>query len=116
MAATVLPRQAAARSRLSVALPSPRYLALAGVALAVLAPLLLVLYQSLLSAPFFSAVAHWSVGAYRFVLTQPQFWRAFGTSCLVSAGMVVISVPVGSALAFLLVRTDLPGRRVLEPF
>jgi len=81
---------------------------------AVLAPLGLVVYQSLLSAPFF--VRHQaSLGAYQFVFRQAQFWRAFGTSFLVSTGMVAISVPLGAALAFLIVRTDLPGRRWLEP-
>jgi len=89
--------------------------ALVGVGVAVLVPLGLVLYQSFLSAPFFIPAAKLGLTAYRFIFTQPQFWRAFGTSLVVSTGMVVIAVPLGSALAFLMVRTDLPGRRALEP-
>jgi iron(III) transport system permease protein len=87
-----------------------------GVSLAVLTPLGLIVYQSFLSAPFFSADAHPSLEAYRYVWSDPGFLRAFGTSVLVAAGMVVISVPTGSMIAFAMVRGDLPGRRWLEPF
>src|SRR5919199_2100873 len=113
MASTAIPAVPVAAPRLR--LPSARWLALAAVAVAVFAPLGLVLYQSFLSAPFFSRTVHTTLSAYSFVLGNAQFRRAFGTSLLVSAGMVAIAVPLGSALAFLLVRTDLPGRRALEP-
>ena len=113
MASTAIPAIPIPATRIRS--PSLRWLALLAVALAVFAPLGLVLYQSFLSAPFFNRTAHATLSAYGFVLGNAQFRRAFGTSLLVSAGMVVISVPLGSVLAFLLVRTDLPGRRALEP-
>src|SRR5919199_1759925 len=114
MATTALsPAAAVSAAGARLRLPSPRYLALLGVAVAVLVPLGLVLYQSFLTAPFFIPAARLGTTAYRFIFTQPQFWRAFGTSLIVSTGMVAISVPLGSALAFLMVRTDLPGRRWL---
>ena len=84
-------------------------------ACAVLTPIGLVLYQSVLDAPFFQPSAKLSTSAFRFVLADSDFHRALGTTALVAAGMAVISVPLGSAIAFLLVRTDLPGRRWLEP-
>lgn len=84
-------------------------------ALAVLAPILLILYQSLLDAPFFDQAAKPGFGAYRFVFDDPDFWLAAKNSCFIAVGMTLIAVPLGAALAFLMVRTDLPGQRWLEP-
>jgi iron(III) transport system permease protein len=92
-----------------------RFLIIGLAALAVLAPLSLVLYQSFLTAPFFQASARLSLDAYRFVFADQDFWLAFGTTILVASGMTVIAVPFGACLAFLMVRTDLPGRNWLEP-
>src|SRR5262249_27834147 len=50
-----------------------------------------------------------------FVLTDEDFWTAFGTTIVIAAGMTVIAVPLGAILAFLIVRTDVPGRLWLEP-
>ena len=86
-----------------------------GVGLVVLGPLGLIIYQSFLSEAFFSPTAALSLGAYRYVLTDSGFHSAFGTSLLVSLGMTLISVPLGSLLACLVVRTDLPGKKFLEP-
>ena len=85
--------------------------AVIGVSLVVFGPLGLIIYQSFLSA-LFSPTAALSLGAYRYVLTDSGFHSAFGTSLLVSLGMTLISVPLGSLLAFLLVRTDLPGKEI----
>jgi iron(III) transport system permease protein len=84
-------------------------------ALAVLAPLSLVFYQSFLTAPFFQPTAVLSISAYEFVFTDADFWNAFITTVLLAAGMTVIAVPLGAGLAFLMVRTDVPGRNWLEP-
>ncbi len=82
----------------------------------VLAPLGLVAYQSLLDAPFFSPVTHVSLDAYAYILGDEDFARALTTSLLLATGMVVIAVPLGGLLAFLVVRTDLPWRRLIEPW
>ncbi len=92
-----------------------RFSVLAVMALAVLAPLSLVGYQSFLSAPFFDTAARFSFDAYRFVFAESDFWTAFGTTLVIAAGMAVIALPLGAALAFLMVRTDVPGRAWLEP-
>jgi iron(III) transport system permease protein len=84
-------------------------------AVAVLLPLLIILYQSFLDAPFFQSSAKLSLAAFRFVLSDSDFHRAFATTLVVSLGMTAIAVPLGSTLAFVLVRTDLPGRNWLEP-
>jgi iron(III) transport system permease protein len=92
-----------------------RWAVLAGVAVLVLVPLGLVFYQSFLTAPFFSPLAEFALDAYGFVLPEGDFHRAFLTTLVVAAGMAAIAVPLGGLLAFLVARTDLPGRRWLEP-
>jgi iron(III) transport system permease protein len=85
------------------------------VALAVLTPVLLVFWQSMLDGPFFAHNIHVSPGAFEWVFSDPEFYAAFGNSVLLAVGMTLIAVPIGALLAFLLVRTDLPGSRWLEP-
>lgn len=94
-------------------LPRQGVILLAGIF--VLLPMALIVYQSGLSGPFFDPEARVSADAYRYVLADREFWQALLNSLLVGAGMVAISVPLGGALAFLMVRTDLPGARLLEP-
>jgi len=93
-----------------------RVIVIALTAAAVLAPLSLVFYQSVLTEPFFVPKAALSLDAYRFVFADPDFWSAFITTLVVAAGMAIIAVPLGAGLAFLMVRTDVPGRSWLEPF
>lgn len=81
----------------------------------VLAPVLLIIYQSFLSGPFFSPRAHLSFSAYQFIWEDEDFWEAFSTSALIALTMTGIAVPVGVGLAFLITRTDIPGRKFLEP-
>ena len=92
-----------------------RFVIIAVTALAVLAPLSLVFYQSFLTAPFFQPSAQLSLAAYRFVFADEDFAVAFGTTLLLGACMTLIAVPLGAMLAFLMVRTDIPGRLWLEP-
>ena len=92
-----------------------RFAIIAVITLAVLAPLSLVIYQSFLTAPFFQAGAQLSLSAYRFVFADEDFAVAFGTTLLLAACMTLIAVPLGALLAFLMVRTDVPGRNWLEP-
>jgi iron(III) transport system permease protein len=93
----------------------PRALTIVLTACAVLAPLSLILYQSLLDAPFFDAVKRVGVDAYAFIFADPDFWTALRNSLLIAAGMTVIAVPLGAVLAFVMERTDFPGKRWLEP-
>src|SRR5262252_7886025 len=92
-----------------------RLLVLGLTTLAVAAPLSLVIYQSFLTAPFFDASAKFGFAAYFFVLADSDFWQAFWTTIAIAAGMALIAVPLGALLAFLMVRTDVPGRQWLEP-
>ena len=92
----------------------PRATVVAVTAVVVLAPLLLIFWQSFLNAPFFSPTKHLSLDAYAFIFEDGDFWTAFGNSIVIAAGMVLIALPLGATLAFLLTRTDLPGQRIIE--
>lgn len=83
-------------------------------AVAVLAPVGLIVYQSFLSGPFFSARSKLGLSAYSYVLSDPTFYKALGTTTLLAVGMVLVSVPLGGLLAFLITRTDLRYKRLLE--
>lgn len=78
-------------------------------------PIGLLAWQSFLDAPFFQPIKNVGMDAYRFVVGDPDFGRAFLNSFYISCGMAAVSVPLGGLLAFLMVRTDLPGRNWLEP-
>ena len=92
-----------------------RLLVLGLTTLAVAAPLSLVIYQSFLTAPFFDPSAKFGFAAYSFVFNDSDFWQAFWTTIVIAGGMAAIAVPLGALLAFLMVRTDVPGRNYLEP-
>ncbi|WP_175698377.1 ABC transporter permease [Burkholderia ambifaria] len=92
-----------------------RWIVVAVLTVAVALPLGFILFQSLLSAPFFDVNKTLGVEGFRFIFTDPDFWLAVKNSFIIAGGMLFISIPLGGILAFLMVRTDLPGRRWLEP-
>src|SRR6266568_3843660 len=92
----------------------PRVGVISLTALAVFLPLGLIFYQSLLDAPFFMPHKV-SLGAFEFIFAESDFWDALKNSLIIASSMAIIAIPLGGILAFLMVRTDLPGRRWLEP-
>lgn len=84
------------------------------VGLLVLAPIGILLYQSLLSAPFFAPAKRFTLEAYRYVFHDPYFFEALKNSLMIGLGMVALAVPLGSLFAFLVVKTDLPFARWFE--
>ena len=93
----------------------PRGLVVVLAALAIFFPLFLIFYQSFLSAPFFMPVKTLGFDAYRFIFDDPDFSRAFINGMIMATGLAAIAVPLGGMLAFLMVRTDLPGRGWIAP-
>jgi iron(III) transport system permease protein len=81
----------------------------------ILLPVGVVVYQSVLDEPFFAPNARLSLESYAFILGEPDFARAFISSFVLAAGMTAIALPLGGVLAFLVVRTDLPGKSLIEP-
>src|SRR5450432_1889882 len=92
-----------------------RFVVLGLTTLAVAAPLSLIVYQSFLTAPFFDPTAKFGFFAYSFVFADSDFSQVFWTTLVICTGMVAIAVPLGALLAFIMVRTDVPGRQYLEP-
>ena len=92
-----------------------RRLVLAIMAILILAPIGIMVYQSFLDAPFFDPNAKFSLWAYKFVFAEADFWKALGTTAMLAVGMTAIAVPLGALLAFLITRTDMPGRSWIEP-
>jgi iron(III) transport system permease protein len=92
----------------------PRRAVVTLLALSVFFPLGLVIYQSVLSGPFFMKSASLSLESFAFIFDDPDFWSAARNTIAVAVGMSVIAIPLGAILAFIMVRTDLPGRKWLE--
>jgi len=80
----------------------------------VLLPFGVIVYQSFLDEPLYAPAARLSLSSYQFILGEPDLARAFVTTLTLAAGMTAIAVPMGGALAFLVVRTDLPGKSFFE--
>ncbi|MFY0022602.1 hypothetical protein ABTQ05_21990, partial [Acinetobacter baumannii] len=53
--------------------------------------------------------------SYRFIFDDPDFRQAFVNGLTLATGLALIAVPLGGMLAFLMVRTDLPGRSFIAP-
>jgi len=92
----------------------PRRAVVALLALSVFFPLGLVVYQSILSGPFFMPAAKLSLESFAFIFEDPDFWSATKNTLIIAVGMSAIAIPLGAILAFIMVRTDLPGRKWLE--
>jgi iron(III) transport system permease protein len=93
----------------------PRALVVALTLIAIFLPLFLIFYQSFLNAPFFMPAKELGLDAYRFIFDDPDFVLAFRNGMILAAGLAAIAVPLGGMLAFLMIRTDLPGRGWIAP-
>lgn len=112
-AAGVLPADGRWAARIGDA-PWYRRITIGLLVVAVLSPVLLLVYQSFLDNPFFYANARLSLSAYVYVFTDRSFYEALWTTLIISFATTAIAVPLGAILAFLITRTDLRGRAVLE--
>jgi iron(III) transport system permease protein len=92
----------------------PRTVVVAVTTLVIFLPIGLIFWQSFLNAPFFNPAHRYGFDAYAFIFEDSDFWNAFLNSVVIAAGMVIIALPLGAALAFLLTRTDLPAQRTIE--
>ncbi|MBY0555694.1 MAG: iron ABC transporter permease, partial [Burkholderiaceae bacterium] len=93
----------------------PRGVVVTLAATAIFLPLLLIFYQSFLNAPFFMPAKELGLDAYRFIFEDPDFSVAFKNALALATGLTAIAVPLGGMLAFLMIRTDLPGRSLITP-
>jgi len=93
----------------------PRGVVVTLAASAIFLPLFLIFYQSFLNAPFFMPAKELGLDAYRFIFEDPDFAVAFKNAFLLASGLALIAVPLGGMLAFLMIRTDLPGKGFIAP-
>ena len=93
----------------------PRGVVVLITALAIYVPLSFIIIQSFLSAPFFSPSKVFSLDAFRFIFADSDFYKALKSGFIPAFGLAAIAIPLGGMLAFLMIRTDLPGRRWIEP-
>jgi iron(III) transport system permease protein len=87
----------------------------------VLVPLGPILYQSVLDRPLYESGRSVTFDNYTRILSNQEFWAAVATTGAFVLASTLIAVLVGTALAVLLTRTDLPAQRlfnalVLVPF
>ncbi|HWX47876.1 MAG TPA: iron ABC transporter permease [Roseomonas sp.] len=80
--------------------------------LLVAGPLLAMLIRSLLV--WDGDVARLSLANFTRVLSEPRVWEAVGNTALCGIGTTLLSCALGFTLAWLVARTDMPGRRWLE--
>jgi iron(III) transport system permease protein len=86
-------------------------------AVLVLLPFLVLLWSSLqkfYSVPSLAAVANLGLDAYRNVLAYPGFARSVANSVLLSLGTATFVTLVTSVICWIVVRTRIPGRLLLD--
>src|SRR5215813_2439009 len=83
----------------------------------VLLPFLVLVWSSLqrfYSAPSWAALQHISLNSYRTVLDYPQFWSTVRNSLFLSFMTTTIVMLVGAIISWVIVRTKIPGRWLLD--
>ncbi len=114
-ATTAAVAQAAGRLRRSW-LPAPvtQHLLWAVAVVLVVGPLVPVLWASLWTRPLYEAGGALTLRNYGDLLGDPAWWEAVRNSVTFALLTTAGSIVLGTSLAILFVRTDLPGRRVLR--
>jgi iron(III) transport system permease protein len=79
----------------------------------IVGPIVPVVWASLWSTPLYDAGGTLTGGNYRELLGDPDWWEAVRNSAYFAALTTGCAIGLGTTLAVLFVRTDLPGRRVL---
>lgn len=88
-----------------------QYLLWALALVVIVGPTIPVVWASLWSTPLYEAGGSLTLANYTDLLGDPDWWEAVRNSALFAALTTVGSVVLGSTLAVLFVRTDLPGRK-----
>lgn len=88
-----------------------QYLLWIGGLVLIVGPIIPVVWASLWSTPLYEAGGSLTVSNYRNLLSDPAWWQAVRNSVTFAVLTTVGSVVLGTAMAVLFTRTDLPGRR-----
>jgi iron(III) transport system permease protein len=89
-----------------------RYLLMMAVGLFILSIVIYPLWQVVLRSFLDAGVV--SLKSYRKAFTYPTYYRALLNSVWISCATAALCIGLGTILAFLVVRTDLPGKRTLR--
>ena len=102
------------RGRAGDAAPAIQSAIFAVTALLVAAPLAVIAFQSLQSAPLYDAARTWTLDGYFRLFSHVEFRSAVANSLVLAAYATVVATVVGVASAIAIVRFDVPGRAWLE--
>lgn len=94
--------------------PAIQWAVFAFTAALVAAPILIIAFQSLQSAPLYDTVRSWTLDGYFRLFGHAEFQTAVLNSVALAAIATVVSTVVGVASAIAIVRFDVPGRTWLE--
>ena len=94
--------------------PAIQWAVLGFTALLVLAPMAVIAYQSLQSAPLYDAGRYFTLDGYFRLFSHAEFRAAVANSVELAAIATVVATAVGVASAIAIVRFDVPGRAWLE--
>jgi iron(III) transport system permease protein len=115
MAVAAQPRDTEASAGRGISWDLPFQWGLAVIAaVLVIFPLAPLVYQSFLDRPLYEADKALTLSNYSRILASGEFWGTLGTTLLFAAITTVLSVVLGTALAVLLTRTDIPTRDALH--
>ena len=87
-----------------------QYLLWIGGLLLIVGPIVPVVWASLWSTPLYEAGGGLTLGNFQTLLSDPAWWEAVRNSVTFAALTTIGSVVLGTVMAVLLTRTDLPGR------
>ena len=71
-------------------------------------------FQKFYTAPSFAAMANLTLDPYRFVFSHPTLVRSFWNSLLLCLGTATIIMLVTAVIAWMVVKTKIPGRWLLD--
>lgn len=94
--------------------PAIHVAVLAGTALLIAAPLVVIAIQSLQSGPLYDAARTWTLDGYFRLFGHAEFREAVGNSLALAAIATLVATTVGAASAVAVSRFDVPGRAWLE--
>jgi iron(III) transport system permease protein len=83
----------------------------------VLLPFLVLVWTSLqkfYSPPSWAALSRVSLDSYRSILDYPQFWSTVRNSLFLAFSTAIIVMLVGAVISWVVVRTKIPGRWILD--
>jgi iron(III) transport system permease protein len=80
----------------------------------VIFPLLPIVLQSVLDRPLYEADRQVTLGNYARILSSAEFWATLGTTLAFGIVTTILAVTIGTLLAVILTRTDVPASGLLH--